>query len=174
MDALNDSMRQNQSTSAFVTALLAIAGVMMVFLAGCYYMSSMSSELKPLVAQPEAGFSGQDCLHLGGRVVAIAESTCSEDELNSGPVAGDQGICCIPREGGVMTLEEARAIAESSECTEKGLLTENSDYNEYTDTWWIDLEMKPEFANDMCSPACVVTESTKAAEINWRCTGALP
>ena len=25
-----------------------------------------------------------------------------------------------------------------------------------------------------CNPACVVSESTKTAEINWRCTGAVP
>ncbi len=73
-----------------------------------------------------------------------------------------------------LTLEEAIAIAQNTECTEKGALTENNFYNENTKTWWIDLDMKEEFKNEMCNPACVVSEATKTAEINWRCTGALP
>ncbi|MBW2976939.1 hypothetical protein KY347_05835 [Candidatus Woesearchaeota archaeon] len=71
-------------------------------------------------------------------------------------------------------FEEAAAIAENSECLEKGILAETYIYNEITETWWIDLDMKPEFENKLCSPACVVSEETKTAEINWRCTGALP
>ena len=47
-------------------------------------------------------------------------------------------------------------------------------HNEFTKTWWIDLDMKPEFENKLCNPACVISEDTKTAEINWRCTGALP
>ena len=73
-----------------------------------------------------------------------------------------------------MALEEARAIAENSECAEKGDLTENYMYNENSQTWWIDIEMRPEFEQEFCNPACVVSEADKTAEINWRCTGALP
>jgi len=72
-----------------------------------------------------------------------------------------------------MTFEEARTIAEDSECTEKGTLTDETFYNENTYTWWIDLEMKDEFKLDYCNPACVINEETKTAEINWRCTGAI-
>lgn len=70
-----------------------------------------------------------------------------------------------------LTYEEALAIASNSECTEKGTLTETYFYNENTKTWWIDLTMKPEFENDLCYPACVISEETRTAEINWRCTG---
>jgi len=72
-----------------------------------------------------------------------------------------------------MSLEDAIEIANngSSECAEKGELTNNSFYNADTKTWWIDLNMKPEFEKDYCNPACVVSEDTKLAEINWRCTG---
>ncbi len=73
-----------------------------------------------------------------------------------------------------ITYEEAIQIAQDSECTEKGTLTETYFYNENTRTWWIDLTMKLEFENDLCYPACVISEETKTAEINWRCTGALP
>ena len=73
-----------------------------------------------------------------------------------------------------ISLEEAIEIANESECIEKGTLTNTSFYNNYTKTWWIDLEMKEEFKLDYCNPACVINEKTKTAEINWRCTGALP
>lgn len=73
-----------------------------------------------------------------------------------------------------LTLREAEEIALNTECTQKGTLTENSFYNENSKTWWIDLEMKEEFKKDFCNPACVISEKTKEAEINWRCTGALP
>jgi len=72
-----------------------------------------------------------------------------------------------------ITIENALEIATNSECTEKGVLSENYSHNAITNTWWIDLTMKPEFENQLCSPACVVNEITKTAEINWRCTGAI-
>ncbi|HEC20959.1 MAG TPA: hypothetical protein ENI70_00400 [Candidatus Peregrinibacteria bacterium] len=72
-----------------------------------------------------------------------------------------------------LTLEEAIAISQKSECTEKGSLTDNYNYNESTKTWWIDLDMNEEFKKEFCNPACVVNEETKTAEINWRCTGLL-
>lgn len=73
-----------------------------------------------------------------------------------------------------ISIEEARAIAEKSECTEKGTLKDEYVYNENSKTFWISLEMKEEFKKDICNPACVVSEDTKTAEINWRCTGLLP
>ena len=66
-----------------------------------------------------------------------------------------------------MSLDEAVQIAQNSECTEEGILTDKSMYNESTKTWWIDMEIdKPG-----CAPACVVKEADKTAEINWRCMG---
>ncbi len=79
----------------------------------------------------------------------------------------------VKESDGSMTLEEAIAVAQESDCMTKGGLTEKYMYNENSKTWWIDLEMKEEFAKDYCSPACVVSEETKTAEINWRCTGLL-
>jgi nitrous oxidase accessory protein len=67
-----------------------------------------------------------------------------------------------------LTYEEARAIAENSTCVQEGTLTDTWMYNEYTRTWWIDLE--PFTVMPGCNPACVISEDTRTAEINWRCT----
>lgn len=70
-----------------------------------------------------------------------------------------------------MSREEAMDIARNSgACAEAGSLTDNAVYNDYTGTWWIDLDAdKPG-----CAPACVINAADKTAEVNWRCTGALP
>ncbi|MBU4374326.1 MAG: hypothetical protein KJ714_07815 [Euryarchaeota archaeon] len=68
---------------------------------------------------------------------------------------------------GKMSLEEAIAIAKDSVCAQDGNLTDKTMYNEITLTWWIDLDLEKEG----CSPACVISEETRTAEINWRCTG---
>lgn len=67
---------------------------------------------------------------------------------------------------------EVLGATTGSECLEKGALTETYVYNENSKTWWIDLEMKPEFVQEDCSPACVIDENLHA-KINWRCTGAI-
>ncbi|HPI67363.1 MAG TPA: hypothetical protein PKZ16_02380 [bacterium] len=66
-----------------------------------------------------------------------------------------------------LTKEEARAIAEKSDCLKEGPLTEEEFYNENSQTWWFGLRAE----KTGCNPACVVFEENKAAEINWRCTG---
>lgn len=73
-----------------------------------------------------------------------------------------------------MTYEGAVAIAQASECVEKGDLTDQYMYNENSKTWWIDLDIRPGFDKDYCYPACVVFQEEERAEINWRCTGAIP
>lgn len=84
------------------------------------------------------------------------------------------GCATQPIQESIITIEEAIAIAENSDCIEKGSLTEEYVYNENTKTWWINLDMKEEFKKEICNPACVVNEETKTAEINWRCTGVIP
>jgi len=65
----------------------------------------------------------------------------------------------------------AREKARASACMEKGTLKDEYIFNENSLTWWIDMEV----ANAPgCAPACVVSEPNGEAEINWRCTGALP
>ncbi len=67
----------------------------------------------------------------------------------------------------IMSQDEAREIAQNSACIVEGELTGNSSYNDYTKTWWFDLDIE----RTGCNPACVVNEVTREAEINWRCTG---
>ena len=69
-----------------------------------------------------------------------------------------------------ITVEEAVEIAYESECLEQGELTGDNMYNQDTKTWWLDLDIEKEG----CNPACVVSEATKTASINWRCTGLIP
>ena len=68
---------------------------------------------------------------------------------------------------GDMSLSEAREIAMNCE----GNLKETYVCNEYTNTWWIDLDVE---GYPLCNPACVINTITKEYEINWRCTGAMP
>ena len=42
-------------------------------------------------------------------------------------------------------------------------------YNNNSKTWWYDANLNA--TKEGCNPACVVSEETKTAEINWRCTG---
>lgn len=70
----------------------------------------------------------------------------------------------------ILTMEQAKTIAENSDCLSEGNLTDDYMYNANSKTWWFDLDVeRPE-----CKPACVVWEDTGEAEINWRCTGLIP
>jgi len=72
----------------------------------------------------------------------------------------------------VLTEAEARDIAEKS-CIKGGdALASGGTFNENSRTWWFDANLNA--IQEGCNPACVVSEETKQAEINWRCTGAIP
>ena len=79
-------------------------------------------------------------------------------------------ICAKVETGESMSLSEARQIASASECTAEGPLKEDAMCNSDTGTWWLGLNIEKE----LCNPACVVNVATRTAEINWRCTGAIP
>lgn len=66
---------------------------------------------------------------------------------------------------------EARVIAEKT-CIKGGEALAAGTYNENSQTWWFDANLNA--TRPGCSPACVVSEETNSAEINWRCTGAIP
>lgn len=70
-----------------------------------------------------------------------------------------------------LTESQARAIAEKT-CIKGGEALSQGSYNENSQTWWFDANLNA--AKPGCSPACVVSESSKSAEINWRCTGLIP
>ena len=79
---------------------------------------------------------------------------------------------CAPKCFNQVTQEVLNA-AHNSECTEKGTLSGEWIHNKNSNTWWIDIDMKPRFEKPLCNPACVINEETLEVEINWRCTGLL-
>lgn len=68
----------------------------------------------------------------------------------------------------LLTENAARKIAENT-CIKGGETLGAGSYNEETKTWWFDANLNS--TQEGCSPACVVDDATKLAEINWRCTG---
>lgn len=70
---------------------------------------------------------------------------------------------------GSMTGSEVVSIAQEA-CGSIGNLTNVIYYNPNSRTYWIDLDT----VKEGCSPACVVSEDDKTAEVNWRCTGLSP
>jgi len=71
-----------------------------------------------------------------------------------------------------MPYTEAEQIANASgACSELENLTYKNHYcNENSGTWWLE----PQAMINGCAPACVVFADNKTAEINWKCTGAIP
>ncbi|MBN2042296.1 MAG: hypothetical protein JW754_00655 [Candidatus Aenigmarchaeota archaeon] len=122
-----------------------------------------------------------------GKEIMICRQCSSPDNCGDGPyLTAKESAVTLPTENAVtihaeqittetttiteMTIEEAMEIAKNSDCVKEGKLTDKYFYNEYTGTWWINMNTK----KPGCSPACVVSDKTGTAEINWRCTGALP
>ena len=68
-----------------------------------------------------------------------------------------------------LTLQAAQAVAVVSNCVKEGTLSDKALYNVETRTWWI--ELAPFVEKSGCGPACVVSEDSRTADINWRCTG---
>lgn len=88
------------------------------------------------------------------------------DEGMADPKAGND-----PPVGNTLSEAQARTIAEAS-CIKGGEALATGFYNSGTKTWWFDANLNSVRAG--CNPACVVSEETKTAEINWRCTGLVP
>lgn len=80
------------------------------------------------------------------------------------------GYCRPYYKADAMSVGEALTIAGKSDCVKEGALKGEQAYNPSSRTWWIDLDVdKPG-----CAPACVVSEESGTAVVNWRCTGAIP
>jgi hypothetical protein len=92
------------------------------------------------------------CVCVDGECAGVFEREVLDEEVSQTECMG-------------MSLEEAKEIAANSECGADFKTTFSC--NEYTNTWWIDLNLEKEG----CNPACVVNIKTRQAEINWRCTG---
>ena len=92
------------------------------------------------------------------------------NELTTEPVTTGAQMRQIEPPNTILSMEQAKKIAEESECMDEGMLTGDYLYNESTKTWWFETDI----IKEGCAPACVVDETTGTAEINWRCTGAMP
>jgi len=71
------------------------------------------------------------------------------------------------QDSSILSEQEAKIIAEKT-CIKWGESLNKWIYNENSKTWWFDANLNA--TKPGCNPACVVSESTKTAEINWRCT----
>ncbi len=100
---------------------------------------------------------------------AVAEYEMTVAAASPTPSTGVE-YCTDWKTGVRMSYQEAVKIAQDSECLEQGQLEETRSCNEFTGTWWLDLDIdKPG-----CNPACVINVPDKTAEINWRCMGVIP
>ncbi|MBU0982137.1 hypothetical protein KKC94_05605 [Patescibacteria group bacterium] len=75
--------------------------------------------------------------------------------------------CTTPPQSS-LSEQDAKAIAEKS-CIKGGESISDGYYNENSKTWWFDANLNQ--VTEGCNPACVVSEETLSAEINYRCTG---
>jgi len=66
----------------------------------------------------------------------------------------------------LLSLSEAKQIAENSDCVKEGQILETNLYNPNSKTYWFNIDSN----RSNCNPACVVYED-KRTEINYRCTG---
>lgn len=71
-----------------------------------------------------------------------------------------------------MTFEDAQSAAKSAAaCTKEGTVSSKGSYNPNSSTWWFNIVTT---SHPGCYSECVFDEKTKTAEVNWKCTGALP
>jgi len=67
----------------------------------------------------------------------------------------------------LLTEPQARAIAERS-CIKGGQALASGTYDKDTQTWWYEANLNA--TRPGCTPGCVVSESTRTAQVSWRCT----
>lgn len=140
--------------------IIVLISIALIFAAGCTQEEPIGGETDEHGCLPAAGYTWCEAKE---KCLREWEEPC-EENLNA------EEAPAYAENGQKMTEEEARQIAEQSPCMEEGNLTGAVLYNNYTTTWWFDLDT----VKEGCAPACVVDEETDTAEINWRCTGALP
>jgi hypothetical protein len=99
---------------------------------------------------------------------------CTEEAklCPDGSAVGRTGPNCefalCPQINSLLSEAEARVIAEKS-CIKGGEVLSAGTYNTNSRTWWYDANLNA--TREGCNPACMVSEETKTAEINWQCTG---
>ncbi len=83
------------------------------------------------------------------------------------PCPAEAEFCVKKDTGEKLSIAEAKQIALNSDCVNEGTLKDTYMCNEYTGTWWLDLDVEKQG----CMPSCVINVATKEAKVNWRCTG---
>ena len=107
----------------------------------------------------------------------IDQAACTMEAriCSDGSTVGRSGPNCeftpCPEIKSILKESEARIIAEKN-CIKGGEALSSGIYNENSKTWWFDANLNS--TREGCNPACVVSEESKTAEINWRCTGEIP
>lgn len=142
-----------------------------ILIIGLVSMLALLVSCAPLAKQeaPVVITSFEQCVAAGNPVMESYPRQCNANGKNF--VEEIQAVEPQPAEV-LLTEEQARDVALSSECLLKGKLGVETFYNENSKTWWF--ELIPNEENKGCNPACVVDAVTSKAEINWRCTGLLP
>lgn len=108
----------------------------------------------------------EDCVRAGNPVMESYPRQCMHEGANYIEVIQPLDSTTPPTSG--MSEKDARIIAQKS-CIKGGESLTPGTYNAITKTWWFDANLNS--TKPGCSPACVVSEDTGTAEINWRCTG---
>jgi putative hemolysin/predicted secreted protein len=135
---------------------------------GNEWEAEFSGVFLELVERTSDDATGEEVFTFRARAGGVTEAYFSYSRRHE--VICNFTIGADPALAEAMSEAEAREIATNSECGEAGALLENAFYNDWTATWWIDLDVEQEG----CMPACVVNVRMRQAEINWRCTGVLP
>ncbi|MCX6790919.1 MAG: hypothetical protein NTV62_01850 [Candidatus Gribaldobacteria bacterium] len=104
-------------------------------------------------------------------VACTMEAMLCPDGSSVGRVGPNCEFAECPAINSLLSEAQARLIAEK-DCIKGGEALAVGMYNAGTRTWWFDANLNA--TKEGCNPACVVSEETKTAEINWRCTGVLP
>ncbi len=99
----------------------------------------------------------------GGAYVYVNNKSTEKIEINTKKINDAKEV-----KNSIILETEARVIAEKS-CVKGGEVLNAGTYNPNSKTWWYDANLNA--TREGCNPACVVSEETKTAEINWRCTG---
>jgi len=102
------------------------------------------------------------------QVACTMEAKLCPDGTSVGRTGPDCSFTACPEPGAKMTETEAETIAIKY-CIKGGEALGSGVYNSGTKTWWFDANLNS--TREGCNPACVVSEETRQAEINWRCTG---
>ncbi len=102
------------------------------------------------------------------QITCTAEAKICPDGSAVGRIGPDYEFASCPVSQSALTEAEARLIAEKI-CVKSGEALGEGMYNPNSKTWWFDANLNS--TPEGCNPACVVSEETRDAEINWRCTG---